>query len=201
MRRTIRAGRAFAWAAPILAPLALAGCGEGGLAGGLRSAGIAGKPDEFMVLPTRPLEMPENFTALPPPTPGAVNRVDYRPHTEAVAGLTGRPRSQGSGGGALVAAAGPRDPAVRTAARPGGRGLAADPPRAAARSGCSASDREALVYQPMVLNAPEPSTTQRAQGRRVPAAPPAALTGSSPPRARTGRALTNNRWRGGRPQC
>ena len=134
----MRAGRALAWAALVLAPLALGGCGEGGLAGGLRSAGVGGTPDEFMVLPTRPLEMPESFAALPPPTPGAVNRVDYRPHAEAVAGLTGRPAGAGSGGGALVAAAGPRDPAIRTAARPGGRGLAADPPRAAAGAAGSA---------------------------------------------------------------
>ena len=121
----------------MLAPLALAGCGEGGIAGGLRSAGIGGKPDEFMVLPTRPLEMPESFAALPPPTPGAVNRVDYRPHAEAVSGLTGRPQVQGSGGGALVAAAGPRDPAIRTRSPrrtwSGGR-----PTTGGSWSGCSA---------------------------------------------------------------
>ena len=75
----MRAARALAWAALVVAPLALAGCAEGGLAGGLRAAGVQGTPDEFMVLPTRPLEMPENLSALPPPTPGAVNRVDYRP--------------------------------------------------------------------------------------------------------------------------
>ena len=68
MMRTMRRCRAFAWAAAVLAPLVLAGCGEGGVAGRLRSAGVAGKPDEFMVLPTRPLEMPQSFTALPPPT-------------------------------------------------------------------------------------------------------------------------------------
>ena len=110
----MRAARALAWAALAVAPLALGGCAEGGLAGGLRAAGIRGTPDEFMVLPTRPLEMPENLSALPPPTPGAVNRVDYRPRQEAVAGLTGRPAVNTASGAALVAAAGPRDPAIRS---------------------------------------------------------------------------------------
>jgi Protein of unknown function (DUF3035) len=174
MTRTIGAGRAFAWAAALLAPLALAGCGEGGIAGGLRSAGVGGKPDEFMVLPTRPLEMPESFAALPPPTPGAVNRVDYRPHAEAVSGLTGRPQVQGSGGGALVAATGPRDPAIRTQ-------LAQEDVvwrqthRGRLLERLFSKDREALVYRPMVLNAPEAFVDQRARGRQVPAAPPAAL--------------------------
>ena len=36
-------------------------------------------------------------------------------------------------------------------------------------------DREELVYRPMVLDAPDAFERQRAQGRRVPAAPPAAL--------------------------
>jgi hypothetical protein len=170
----IRAGRAFAWAAAGLATLALGGCGDGGIAGGLRSAGIGGKPDEFMVLPTRPLEMPQSFTALPPPTPGAVNRVDFRPHAEAVAGLTGRPQVQGSGGGGLVAAAGTRDPAIRTQLaqedvvwRQTHRGRLLE--RLFSR------DREALVYRPMVLDAPEEFVDQRARGRQVPAAPPAVL--------------------------
>jgi hypothetical protein len=169
----MRAGRALAWTALVLAPLALGGC-EGGLAGGLRSAGVARTPDEFMVLPTRPLEMPENFAALPPPAPGTVNRVDVRPHAEAVVGLTGRSGPVGSGGTALAAAAGPRDPAVRTQ-------LAEEDVvwrqthRGRLLERWFSTDREALIYRPMVLDAPDAFEYQRAQGRRVPAAPPAAL--------------------------
>ena len=37
------------------------------------------------------------------------------------------------------------------------------------------TDREALVYRPMVLDAPVAFDQQRAQGRQVPAAPPAVL--------------------------
>jgi hypothetical protein len=156
--------------------VALAGCGEGGLAGGLRAAGVAQTPDEFMVLPTRPLEMPENFAALPPPTPGVPNRVDFRPHAEAVAGLTGAPGPAGSADGtALVAAAGPRQPGIRQSLavedaewRATHRGLLI--PRLLSRG-----NPEALTYQPMVLDAAAEFERLRAAGVEVPAAPPAAL--------------------------
>jgi len=62
-------------------------------------------PDEFAILPTKPLEMPKDFKALPEPQPGARNLVDPAPLDDAVIALGGRP---GAGGGdaALVAAAG-----------------------------------------------------------------------------------------------
>ncbi|TRD22253.1 DUF3035 domain-containing protein [Palleronia caenipelagi] len=61
-------------------------------------------PDEFGILPNRPLEAPENFAALPAPTPGAGNRADLRPLDDAVIALGGRPGGSGGGvqGGALV---------------------------------------------------------------------------------------------------
>jgi hypothetical protein len=161
-------------AALLVAALALAGC-EGGLAGGLRAAGIAGKPDEFMVLPTRPLEMPANVAALPPPTPGAPNRVDYHPHAEAIAGLSGRPGAAGNAdGSALVAAAGPRDPNVRPEL------AAEDVEWRRTHHGrllerLFSRDRDALVYRPMVLNAPGEFERMRASGVAVPAATPEAL--------------------------
>ncbi len=46
-------------------------------------------PDEFAVLPTKPLEMPENMAALPEPTPGGVNRTDPTPEADAIAALGG----------------------------------------------------------------------------------------------------------------
>ena len=48
-------------------------------------------PDEFAILPTKPIEMPRDYTALPPPTPGAGNRTDVNPQAEAVAALGGNP--------------------------------------------------------------------------------------------------------------
>lgn len=171
----MRAGRAIACAALMLAPFALAGCGEGGLAGGLRRAGIAGTPDEFMVLPTRPLEMPENLAALPPPTPGVANRVDYQPRTDAIVGLTGRPPPPGNADGAvLVARAGPRDPAIRSELR------AEDAEWRRTHHGLlferlMSKDRDRVVYEQMILNAPDEWERMRARGVKVPAAPPSAL--------------------------
>lgn len=54
-------------------------------------------PDEFRILPTKPLEAPEDYTALPEPTPGGVNRVDVNPQADAVAALGGKPESMGGG--------------------------------------------------------------------------------------------------------
>lgn len=167
--------RPFWRAMVILAPLALAACGEGGVAGALRSSGVTSTPDEFMVLPTRPLEMPENFAALPPPTPGAGNRVDYRPHAEAVAGLTGAPGPAGNAdGSSLVAQAGPRQPGVRQTLavedvewRDTHHGLLI--PRLIAK------DKDTVTYQPMILDAAAEFLRLRSSGVQQPAAPPNAI--------------------------
>lgn len=55
-------------------------------------------PDEFAVLPSKPIELPQDLSALPEPTPGASNRVDPTPRADAVAALGGNPgrlRSEG----------------------------------------------------------------------------------------------------------
>jgi hypothetical protein len=62
-------------------------------------------PDEFAILPTKPLEMPADFASLPTPQPGARNLVDPAPLDDAVIALGGRPGA-GGGDGALVSAAG-----------------------------------------------------------------------------------------------
>jgi hypothetical protein len=62
-------------------------------------------PDEFAILPTKPLEMPKDFASLPDPAPGARNRVDPAPLDDVVIALGGRPGAGGTDG-ALVAAAG-----------------------------------------------------------------------------------------------
>lgn len=48
-------------------------------------------PDEFAILPTKPLEAPEDYTLLPTPTPGGTNLVDATPLADAVAALGGNP--------------------------------------------------------------------------------------------------------------
>lgn len=168
-------GRARARALVAAALLLALGACEGGLAGGLRSSGVVSAPDEFMVLPTKPLEMPANLAALPPPTPGAPNRVDLRPHAEAIAGLTGRPGVPGNADGTvLVARAGAREPGIRQTLavedaewRATHRGLLLER--------WLSNDQDAVTYQPMVLDAPAEFRRLRAAGVGVPAAPPKAL--------------------------
>lgn len=98
----------------------LAGCvgGDRGLRD-LRQNG--GGPDEFGVLPSNPLVMPETAANLPPPTPGGVNRADPTPEADAVAVLGGRPNALNAAGipagdAALVTAARRNgvDPAIRS---------------------------------------------------------------------------------------
>ena len=48
-------------------------------------------PDEFAVLPTRPLEAPEDYDTLPTPTPNGENLADPKPKSDAVAALGGNP--------------------------------------------------------------------------------------------------------------
>ncbi|MFT5868831.1 MAG: hypothetical protein ACI8TF_000939 [Paracoccaceae bacterium] len=46
-------------------------------------------PDEFAILPTRPLEIPTDLASLPAPTPGGSNRTDQDPEADAIAALGG----------------------------------------------------------------------------------------------------------------
>jgi len=60
-------------------------------------------PDEFSILPAKPLETPPDLAALPPPTPGGVNRTDRAPKAEAILALGGNPDRGVGADGALVA--------------------------------------------------------------------------------------------------
>ncbi len=74
------------------AVLMLSACGGGGKEPRLlniRSQSRA--PDEFTVLPTKPLQLPENLASLPEPTPGGSNITDPTPEADAVAALGGNP--------------------------------------------------------------------------------------------------------------
>lgn len=79
--------------------LGLAACGERDIT--LHELGVRGDgPEEFAIVPPKPLQEPESFTALPPPTPGGTNRTDQTPEADAVAALGGdrtrvKPQSTG----------------------------------------------------------------------------------------------------------
>ena len=55
----------------------------------LRSA--TNGPDEFAILPPKPLELPADLAALPEPTPGGANRTDQDPMGDAILALGGSP--------------------------------------------------------------------------------------------------------------
>lgn len=55
-------------------------------------------PDEFSVLPAKPLEQPEDYAVLPAPTPGGANRTDPTPDADLVAALGGNPARLTGGG-------------------------------------------------------------------------------------------------------
>ena len=80
----------------ILALVALTACGtrqdtadrDTGLRQ-LRNA--SGAPEEFSIVPVKPLQAPDSLTELPEPTPGGSNRTDQTPLKDAVAALGGSP--------------------------------------------------------------------------------------------------------------
>jgi len=85
----------------------LAGCGSKSLHD-IRSNSEG--PDEFMILPVKPLTVPKDYDVLPAPTPGGANLVDRNPKADAVVALGGRASALEANGvpasdGALVASA------------------------------------------------------------------------------------------------
>lgn len=77
------------WILLVFAGLVVAGCGRETpqLLNLGRDAGPG--PDEFAILPTEPLQMPEDLAALPEPVPGGPNRVDPDPEAQVAAALGG----------------------------------------------------------------------------------------------------------------
>ena len=132
-------------------------------------------PDEFLVLPSKPLEQPENYATLPAPTPGGSNITDRDPQAEAILALGGRPNSSGipAGDGALVTAA----------SRYGVQGdiretLSAEDVKRRKRAGILANiklfpvDRYAETYEREALDPYDVNTAYRRAGVPTPSAPP-----------------------------
>lgn len=96
----------------LVAVFLVAACNRGGSTGesrpllNLRGSAVA--PDEFLVVPQKPLEMPADLATLPEPDPGATPRVQIDAEANLLAALGGR--AQGVSGipaedAAFVAAA------------------------------------------------------------------------------------------------
>lgn len=64
----------------------VAGCSDIGLRN-LQAPGDG--PDEFSVLPVKPLTQPQDYAVLPAPTPGGSNLTDPTPNADAVVALGG----------------------------------------------------------------------------------------------------------------
>ena len=98
--QSARVGLAVAGAALLV----LAACGGDGVPNLMNVRSETNGPDEFAILPPKPLELPENLADLPEPTPGGENLTDPRPFDDAILALGGRPQAPGvvpSGDGAL----------------------------------------------------------------------------------------------------
>ena len=74
----------------------------------------AESPEEFAVVPNKPLELPEDLSSLPPPRPGIVGRSEPTPRADVIAALGGRPGGAPADGALLAAlGAGSTDPQIR----------------------------------------------------------------------------------------
>jgi len=135
-------------------------------------------PDEFSVLPSKPLQAPENYDALPAPAPGGSNLTDRNPKGEGIAALGGNPeRLSGTGvpgsDAALVrhASRGGVDPNIRA-------DLAATDEAFRKRKSrftgirLFKTDRYAQAYKRQTLDAYDTWYDFRRTGVRTPAAPP-----------------------------
>ena len=79
------------------AALALSGCSDPNAAPELMHIRSSGSPDEFAILPVKPLAMPDSLNDLPAPTPGGSNRTDQTPEADAIIALGGNPNTQAGG--------------------------------------------------------------------------------------------------------
>ena len=135
-------------------------------------------PEEFAVVPNKPLQQPPSFAALPPPAPGGASRTDLTPNADAVAALGGNPARLAPSGvpasdAALVASAQRYGVPENIRAQ-----LAAED--AAFRRGKSrftnirivAVDRYNQAYRRQALDPFEAQRQYRAAGARTPTAPP-----------------------------
>ena len=139
----------------------------------------AAGPEEFDIIPNKPLETPENFTSLPVPTPGQANLSDATPKKDAVAALGGRP--------ALLDAQGVARSDATLVANASRFGVPADIRETTATEDAAfrkrkgrfsnirlfKTDRYGSVYKRETLDGQQTIETFRRAGRKTPTAPPA----------------------------
>ncbi|MBC7165362.1 MAG: DUF3035 domain-containing protein [Roseovarius sp.] len=164
----------------LLAAVIVAGCGgrdrEVSLA---RIRHTGNGPDEFSIIPSKPLEMPEDMASLPAPTPGGPNRTDQNPQADGVAALGGNlavtqtevPSAANAGLLAYASRYG-RDPAVRQRLAEEDREIRRRYGRVNVLRGILPGDDYVQAYEDQWLDAHAEERRLRRAGVRTPAAPP-----------------------------
>jgi hypothetical protein len=79
------------WAAGAL--MALSACSNGGEPRLMNVRSASNGPDEFSIVPPKPLQLPTDLAALPTPTPGGSNLTDATPNEDAIIALGGNPNA------------------------------------------------------------------------------------------------------------
>jgi len=166
----------------LMSAVLLAGCGGAGDDEvSLRKIRHQGNgPDEFSIIPGKPLEMPQDVAALPEPVPGGPNRTDQDPVADGIAALGGNAGARRSGApspahaGLLSHAARyDQDPAIREA-------LAAEDREIRRRHGrvnvlrFLPTDDYTQAYKDQWLDAYAEERRMRRAGVQTPTAPPPA---------------------------
>lgn len=83
--------KCLTYAVVLVLGLVLVGCfGNESTTPNLNKLPLTATPDEFRVLPSKPLQYPNNYTVLPPPNPHASNRAAPAPIADAIVALGGR---------------------------------------------------------------------------------------------------------------
>ena len=156
--------------------VALAACGGSGDPQLMNLRNTEAGPDEFSVLPTEPIEMPEDLASLPTPTPGGVNRTDPDPEGDAIRALGGNPERAARASGDVVAYA------TRFGVSPDIRSvLAAEDLEYRRRNNGRVLERlfntnvYFSAYRPLALDRYAELERLRRAGIRTPAAPPQEL--------------------------
>lgn len=147
-------------------------------------------PDEFAILPTKPLQMPADLNILPTPTPGGANITDPTPHADAIAALGGNPghlaqRGTAAADGALLAHTGRfgRDGTIRQVTAQEDVEWRSRHSRRALEV-LARTNVYYRAYEPMTLDSWAEQERWRPTGVQLPAAPPKGLSPAGEVRVR-----------------
>lgn len=157
--------------------LAVSGCGQKGLRY-IQKPGAG--PDEFLVLPSKPLSTPQNYSSLPAPTPGGSNRTDANPQADAVAALGGKPSALAATNGVPAGDAALVTASSRYGVEPGVRATVSEEDadfrhrnRMTGRIKLFPVDRYEQLYRKQTLDPHATNDQFRRAGVATPSAPPA----------------------------